>query len=31
MFKLPVHWNVVCLGYNAGHFNEEEWPQFSET
>lgn len=23
MFKLPIHWYVVCLGYNAGHFNEE--------
>lgn len=27
---IPLHWYAVCLGYNAGHFNEEEWPQFSE-
>lgn len=24
---------LVCVveGHNTGHFNEEEWPQFSET
>lgn len=27
---IPIHWYAVCLGNNAGHFNEEEWPQFSE-
>lgn len=33
MFSLeiiPIHWYVLCLEYNTGHFNEEEWPQFSE-